>query len=977
MNAKCLVAAAILAGGMPGWAAQNFELAGPGGAASIVVPTNAEDSTTWAAEALRDYVRRITGREMPICAARGGAARAVVIGTLATLGDVVPADIAAKLRAADRYEASFTRATADTLWIVGKECPGEHYAVNHFLETKCGVRWFTPWTPEDPGEFVPRADSLSVEPYDLFRSPAFLERRLSMVGAVWYPIPTNAMEICFRAGFQPMISKGYPLDGDTVFWKNAANARYVRAHTSPHKRCVGGGHHMFGASTPGHVRPTKENGFFKGFFDTHPEYFPLVGGTRVDNGLHCFSNPEVQRREADLAIRNFDSTGGDGFYLFGMSDQTFGWCECANCRALDPPGIDYAKGGTPDVSTRFTKVANNIAKMIWEKYPHAELHRWAYHTYRKRPVGVEDDPGFMLQYCAHGRCYGHRLDDPNCARNQPFYEELKGWLDAPNAGGMLYDYLLLNSCDFYACGEDREAEDIRRYLTMGVVGWKNEMCFSGAQFVHCDERQLKRNNDYQVANWRYFYVVGRLLWDPSLDVEQTLVEADRAFYGKAAAPMVEYQRIRRKLWRASSTCFGYPWGNPRTPQLMNDLGAKNRLIELLDEADRLAAADKVVARRVADDRRWLDEYWIQPNERLRERMGSEFKAPMPASPVTVDGDGTEPAWAGAFYTDAFKGNIYGDSHLPIPDALKTTVGILADEKAFYFLVTAKEPHPEKMDLVDGVTRQAWAGDHMEFFLFPPNVENKYYQVCVNTKGVVFTAAQPGSKPFAAAVETKSVVKDGQFTMELKVPVAGMFGLRPGDTWRLHICRCRGFSDEISKKDAWAIDGTGFHQPTEYRQIEIGQAYLVNGSFDDIDKEGKLLGWGAKVETNETKRITRGLQHVKRTDGSGYALRICRSMIRQELSRGPFAMSDKPRKLKYSIRMKGPGDLSVSFWRFTEIPRHRRVDPHGRGGDFSVYEEGWQTLEGSYTIQPNEVVIFVIDSGSSTVLIDDLVVLYEE
>ena len=119
MNAKYLVASAILAGGMPGLVAQNFELAGPGGAASIVVPTNAEDSTTWAAEALRDYVRRITGREMPICAARGGAARAVVIGTLATLGDVVPADIAAKLRAADRYEASFTRATADTLWLVG------------------------------------------------------------------------------------------------------------------------------------------------------------------------------------------------------------------------------------------------------------------------------------------------------------------------------------------------------------------------------------------------------------------------------------------------------------------------------------------------------------------------------------------------------------------------------------------------------------------------------------------------------------------------------------------------------------------------------------------------------------------------------------------------------------------------------------------------------------------------------------------
>ena len=955
--------------------ADAFELVGEKSQAQIVIPADAEDSTSWAAETLQRYVKKITGRELEIVRARGNGP-AVVIGTLATLKDV-PADIAARLKAAKQYEASFTRVADDTIWIVGKETPGEHYAVNHFLDTRCGVSWFTVETPEDPGELVPAQATLVFGKGDLFREPAFAERRLSMVGAVWYPIPTNAMEICFRDGFQPMIAPGYPLPNNPHFWKNAHNARYVRAHVSPHKRGVGGGHHMFAASTPGHVRPTKENGFSKGNFDAHPEWFPLVDGKRVDNGLHCFSNPEVQRREADLAIRNFDVTGGDGFYLFGMSDQTYGWCECANCRALDPPGIDYAKGGTPDVSTRFTKVINNIARMIWEKYPNAELHRWAYHTYRSRPVGVEDDPRMLLQYCAHGRCYGHRLDDSSCARNQPFYRELKGWLDAPNAGGMLYDYLLQNSDDFYACCEQREKDDIQLYLKMGIVGWKNEMCYSGSQFVARDEWRLKRLNDYQLANWRYFYVVGRLLWEPGLDVEKTLVDADTKFYGRAAAPMVEYQRIRRKLWNAAPTCFGYPWGNPRTALLLNDLGAKDRLLKLLDDADKLAAGDKVLAHRVGCDRRWLEEYWIKPNTRLRERMGSEFRAPAPLSPVTIDGDGSEPAWAGAFYTDAFKGKIYDEEHPPIPAALKTTVGILADAENFYFLVTAKEPHPEKMDLADGVTRAAWAGDHMEFFIFPPNVENKYYQVAVNTKGVVFIASQPGSRPFKAAVETKSTVGDGQYVMEVKVPVKGMFALRAGDVWRLHICRARGFSDEISPKGAWTIDGTGFHRPGEYRLIEIGQALLVNSSFDDVDAEGKLLGWGAKVETNEARRVTRGLQRVKRTDGAGYALRMCGSMIRQACDRGPFAMSDKPRKLKYSIRMKGPGDLNVSFWRFTEIPKHRRVDPHGQGGRFSIYDEDWQTVEGSYTIQPNEIVYFVLDSGASTILIDDLVVLPEE
>mgnify|MGYP003322748415 CR=1 FL=1 len=89
------------------------------------------------------------------------------------------------------------------------------------------------------------------------------------------------------------------------------------------------------------------------------------------------------------------------------------------------------------------------------------------------------------------------------------------------------------------------------------------------------------------------------------------------------------------------------------------------------------------------------------------------------------------------------------------------------------------------------------------------------------------------------------------------------------------------------------------------------------------------------------------------------------------------MSDKPRKLKFSMRLKGPGGVNVSFWRFTEIPQHRRVDPHGQGGNFSLYDEGWETIEGTYTIQPNEVVYFVIDSGGGDAVIDDLVVLPEK
>ena len=50
---------------------------------------------------------------------------------------------------------------------------------------------------------------------------------------------------------------------------------------------------------------------------------------------------------------------------------------------------------------------------------------------------------------------------------------------------------------------------------------------------------------------------------------------------------------------------------------------------------------------------------------------------------------------------------------------------------------------------------------------------------------------------------------------------------------------------------------------------------------------------------------------------------------------------------------------------------------GGGGGKAVYDEKAALAEGAYTIQPNEVVYFVIDSGGTDVTIDNLVVLPEK
>ncbi len=72
-------------------------------------------------------------------------------------------------------------------------------------------------------------------------------------------------------------------------------------------------------------------------YRTHPEYFGLVKGKRVEPGPRvpwqpCLSNPDVIRIASEMAGSQFrESAGLRSFSLSGRDNTAF--CECAGCRA--------------------------------------------------------------------------------------------------------------------------------------------------------------------------------------------------------------------------------------------------------------------------------------------------------------------------------------------------------------------------------------------------------------------------------------------------------------------------------------------------------------------------------------------------------------------------------------------------------------------------------------------------------------------
>ena len=945
---------------------QPFTLVGENASAEVVMPVECEPTSRLASREITNYVFKATGRLLPVrtadvcCKTDGNNAGQLVIGTIATLKEVPPG-VKEKLLAMKQRDASWTGVHGGRLWIVGRDAAAELYAAYHFLETELGVRWFQAPTAEDPGEYVPKAATLAFAPFSRYREPAFEIRRLDLTGSAYRPIPTNGMATAVRNGFQVHPPYGFAVDFD----KYDPNWHFYVERMSRSMQALGGGHLTFVRPMPG-----------KTTFPEHPELFALVDGKRVQGSTHmeqyCLSNPEVRRRTVEDIIKHLEANGGKGQYTFGQVDTPHGYCHCENCMALDGPK-EKASGGYSR-TTRFIKTINDIAARVWEKYPNADLRTWAYLDYRTLPDGVVPDPRFRLYFCTHGRCFGHNFDDPSCQRNADIFKLVNGWRKLlPRIH--FYDYLTCTP-QYYACSEARETHDIRLYRKMGVTGWKNEASFSGS-------KPLKPNPNRQHAfpsNWQWLYLTGKLLWDPDLDENAVLDDAESKYYGPAYPAMREYQALRRKIWNEHPNHLGYPTGDQRRAVLLDRPGAKEKLLSLLDEAEKLAAGDKIALYRVRRDRQWLDMFWIKPNDEVKARRSLVLHIPERKGDIVLDGVGGDPAWGGAVYVDAFREMGKRMKGEQMPSAISTSVGMLYDNDYIYFLVDAKEPSPARMKALTGPTANVWDDDAIEFFIFPPTIENRCYHLAVNSKGAIWGGTNPGGR-VANAFGAEAAVKvlADRYVIELRVPAKNVAPIRKGESWRVMVGRNRTVGDEYTPKAKpggaahFSIDGVTYSDTLAYRSVEFGGAYLRNGAFAELDEKGKPKAWG----------LPNGCVKIENT-AEGHIVHLTKGQrIQQTMWHGALKQAERPRSMRFTFKASGTATVHVYFYRYRDTSddtaphgyRRKQITPSGLGGKFKLSDEV-KEYTGEYEIPAGEwcqiaLVAYDGDAAIRSVVVDPL------
>ena len=890
----------------------------------VVIGDNAPESTLLAAQEFAAYTKKICGIAPPAVNRAVPSVPQVFIGTLADVRNL-PAAAAKKLAAAKSPDAFVILCSGNTLFIVGKDRVGELYGTYAFLDEKAGVRWFRAATAKDDYEYVPRISPLAFADFEIFRDPVFRFRQLSLIGGKVNKPPVNGQSAAVRQGFQIHPPGNY---------KKAFTDKFYMARTSLPVISTGA-HRAFS-------RPLPET-----LFDSHPEYFALVNGKRVKGVQICISNPDVQRKVIDYIIGIYKTVPVKSFsYLFGLPDVTTGWCECDDCRKLDGPGeFDYI-----NISTRFHKVVSAMTAEIYKKYPDAELQVWAYHTYRTIPAGVKYDPRVLIYYCTHGRCYGHALNDASCQRNAVQYDLIKKWhKTAPRM--RFYEYATSVPV-LYGCTEAILAEDLRLFRDAGFEGWKEGLYFADAAFTPWKKPGIADTRlDAANSNWQWLYVAGKLLWNPDLDVNEILADAESKYYGKAAVPMQEYHAYRRMLWNNSSFCLGYPAGDERRPRLLSSPGATEKLLSLLDQAEKLAGSDVVLSGRIKDDRDWLMRYWIEPNKKIRAASGKACFAPTRVGTIKIDGDPGDPEWLRAWHTDDFRpvaGN--GGKNLP-----KTVFSLLSDENNLYFKVTA-----------DGFTGKK---DWVRFFIIPPVITGEYYQLTVTADGSADCTFYAGKNAVRIQGVISAVNQNADTgVIEVKLPMVNTGKVLPGSLWKIHVARSWQNSAGSDPTEL-SLSGISPHNTAGYRGFVAGTPLLQNGTFEDLKPDGKPVKWSMR----RAETVSCDTSNAVKIGPGGSVHQFC-------TGQKTFA-----RKIRVTFRVGGSGTISVCAMRYHDARDGKARYKYKRTilpqeVFYKTELTGKQKLYAcEYTIRPDEWIglrFSVPDDEKSFAILDDVSVMQQ-
>lgn len=482
----------------------------------VVGDNNPNNAAFYGAKFLQEHLQKISGLEIPLTSENKVARKEGLSNSpqftapdgkdydrVIWMGGGSEAALAQGVHSEDLPPGGYRmETTEDGLIIAGNDVgdTGSQYAVNSLLE-RMGVRWL--W-PGELGLVLPKLEDFSLPRFSESDQPALTSRAMRFMVIV----PKRS-------------DWGLALLGEdekTYVAKYEGVRQWSAAQRLGGKRMSGG--HVFG-------------GWYEKYGEEHPDWFALQpDGTRIQIGGRerlCVSNLELAKEAAKNRLE-FAEENPDKLIGLGPNDggSTNFFCMCPACRALDPsnaPPIELLFSKNPDrrrgfmqpyvsLTDRFVTFFNRVAGEVLKIKPDAKFTTYAYSAYRDAPLDAPLDPAFTVGFV--GLTYYDK------ALRQ---EDLNRWNRWTHKASSLYirPNVLLGGRFFPTNYSKELGEDLNHCYQTGMMGAD----FDGA------------THDWATRGLVY-YVLARLLWNPSQSVEPIVEDYCRKGFRPAAEPIKAY-----------------------------------------------------------------------------------------------------------------------------------------------------------------------------------------------------------------------------------------------------------------------------------------------------------------------------------------------------------------------------------------------------------------------------------------------------
>jgi len=532
---------------------------------AIVTPDTVQPHHGYLALEVQRVLEGMTGQAPAIVTVsglpEGAAGRAVWIGV-----PPPPRDYAAQL-ALVAEEGIVVDVGPGAVVCLGNTPRGVYYAVHEFLHV-VGCRWC--W-PGPYGEVIPRVGALALEPRLIVHRPSFALRGGHTIQV--YHTPPD---------WEPKhVNTEHWVDWAARNRMNRLKASY--AHTWDYGAVRGWQWDELGGHTLYTILPPDT------WFDTHPEFYPLVDGQRTHRHSSgraaeiCVANPELPKVVADYIIEYFDSHPHAERFCVNAEDEPSYWCECDACKALDTAELDWSQNGVQcmDLTDRWLYFINKVAEIVEEKYPDKYIATFAYGSTRELPRRHVPRRNVMIELTWWDRCFKHRVADPACPVNAKGMQRFHDWGRlAPVALYRYLDYRHLEApCPYYHA----EADLLR---TVHAAGCRHLS----------DEWDSTFTSSPLLLNLR-----ARLEWDVHTDVDVYIDDFCARVYGKAGRKIAG---CFRRLERAVLTALPASDEEDAGHVVFNDMDkftpeTLEHAHVLLDEAEELVKEDDTILARIA------------------------------------------------------------------------------------------------------------------------------------------------------------------------------------------------------------------------------------------------------------------------------------------------------------------------------------------------------------------------------------------